>query len=64
MSADYFEADSAALHAYRRSHDGGAYHALALNIAVSAWSCRVPQIDASWVRRRVLRLLDARGAAA
>jgi hypothetical protein len=57
-------ADSAAIEAYRRSSAGGAEHEYALNIAVSIWFCRCPQIDTRLARQRVRRLLgDVRAAA-
>lgn len=59
MTESYYEADQAALDAYRRAYGGGAYHALALNIAVSIWFCRCPHVDARWARKRVSRLLDS-----
>jgi hypothetical protein len=58
MKSDILEADSAALVAYRRACHGGAGHVLALNIAVSVWFCRYPQIDSHRARRRVSRLID------
>ena len=60
MTTSFGQADDAALGAYRRAYDGGAPHVVALNIAVSVWFCRCPQVDGRWARRRVSRLLDAR----
>lgn len=59
MDSNYSEADSAALDAYRRAHGDGAYHSLALKIAVSVWFCRCPHVDRRWAWNRVVRLLDA-----
>jgi hypothetical protein len=64
MNPIFREADCAALEAYRRTYAGGIEHEVALNIAVSIWFCRCPQIDARLVRRRIGRLLDERYAAA
>jgi hypothetical protein len=64
LKQKFFEADGVALDVYDRVFGGGANHAYALNIAVSVWFCRFPGADASRVRRRVSRLLDARAAAA
>jgi len=59
VNENHFEADRAALTAYKRAYNGGAEHVLALNIAVSVWFCQCPWVDTRWARRRVSRLLDA-----
>jgi hypothetical protein len=64
MDPIFRQADCAALTAYRRAHAGGTEHESALNIAVSIWFCRWPQIDARLARKRVSRLLDDLYAAA
>jgi hypothetical protein len=58
------EADRAALDAYQRAYAAGTEHERALNIAVSIWFCRCPEIDPRLARKRVSRLLDELHAAA
>lgn len=58
MDPVFRDADRAALNAYRRAYAGGSEHECALNIAVSIWFCRCPQIDTRVARQRVSRLLD------
>jgi len=60
MTTSFAQADDAALEVYFRVYDGGAPHPIALNIAVSVWFCRCPQVDGRQARMRVSRLLDAR----
>jgi hypothetical protein len=64
MDLVFREADYAALEAYRRAYVRGAEHETALNIVVSTWFCRCPQIDTRLARRHVSRLLDELHAAA
>jgi hypothetical protein len=58
MKTPFVQADEAALKAYSRAFANGTRHVVALNIAVSVWFCRCPQIDGRWARTRVLRLVD------
>jgi hypothetical protein len=64
MSTKFREADRVAMNACERSWRDGACHSVSLNIAVSAWFCRCPNLDTRWARPRVSRLLDESAHAA